>query len=60
MIQVTEYEPLGKGKLRVRFDNGTELSLYRGEAGRMKLGPQVWISEEVYQTLIHEVVGKRA
>ncbi len=60
MIQVTEYEPLGKGKLRVRFDNGTELSLYRREAGRMKLGPQVWISEEAYQTLIHEVVGKRA
>ena len=34
MIQVTEYEPLGKGKLRVRFDNGTELSLYDFSQGR--------------------------
>ena len=37
MIYVTECESLGKGKLRIRFDNGVELSLYRSEARQFKL-----------------------
>ena len=60
MITVTEYESLGKGKLRVRFDNEAELILYRGEAKQWKLREEAEISEEDYQKLLTEVVGKRA
>lgn len=60
MITVTEYESLGKGKLRVRFDNEAELILYRGEAKQWKFREEAQISEEEYQKLLTEVVGKRA
>ena len=56
MITVTEYESLGKGKLRVRFDNEAELILYRGEAKQWKLREEAEISEEDYQKLLTEVV----
>ena len=52
MITVTEYESLGKGKLRVRFDNEAELILYRGEAKQWKLREEAEISEEDYQKLL--------
>ena len=32
MIFVTSFEPAGKGKCRVAFDNGIKCLLYRGEA----------------------------
>lgn len=60
MIYVTEYESLGKGKLRIRFDNGAELSLYRSEAKQFKLAEDAAIEEQVYRQLIDEVVTKRA
>ncbi len=60
MIYVTEYESLGRGKLRIRFDNGAELSLYRSEAKQFKLAEDVAIDEELYQKLVDEVVSKRA
>lgn len=60
MIYVTEYESLGKGKLRIRFDNGEELSLYRSEAKQYKLAEDAAIEEQVYRQLIDEVVTKRA
>lgn len=59
MIQVTEYETLGKGRIRVCFDNGTELVLYRAEANRVKLKEAGCVSEEDYELLLHEL-GKRA
>ena len=46
MIYVTEYESLGRGKLRIRFDNGAELSLYRSEAKQFKLAEDAAIDEE--------------
>ena len=60
MIYVTEYESLGRGKLRIRFDNGAELSLYRSEAKQFKLAEDAAIDEELYQRLVDEVVSKRA
>lgn len=60
MIHVTEYEALGKGKLRIRFDNGSELSLYRSEAKQFKLAKDAEMDEETYRRLIDEVVSKRA
>lgn len=58
MIYVTEYESLGRGKLRIRFDNGAELSLYRSEAKQFKLAEDAAIDEELYQRLVDEVVSK--
>ena len=60
MIYVTEYETLGKGKLRIRFDNGAEFSLYRSEAKQFHLAKDAAIEETVYQQLLDEVVAKRA
>ena len=60
MIYVTEYEALGKGKLRIRFDNGAELSLYRSEAKQFYLAKDAGIEEEMYRKLLDEVVAKRA
>lgn len=60
MVSVTAFTPLEKGRIRVGFDNGAELILYRGEAGRAGLKPGGSISEEDYRRLLDEVVGKRA
>ena len=60
MIYVTECESLGKGKLRIRFDNGVELSLYRSEARQFKLSEDAAIEEDDYRKLLDEVVAKRA
>ena len=60
MIYVTEYEALGKGKLRIRFDNGAELSLYRSEAKQFHLAKDAGIEEEMYRKLLDDVVAKRA
>lgn len=60
MIYVTEYEALGKGKFRIRFDNGAELSLYRSEAKQFHLSEDAAIEEDMYRKLLDEVVAKRA
>lgn len=60
MIQVTEYRQLGRGKLSVCLDNGTELVLYQSEADRVGLKPDGCVSGEAYERLLHEIVGKRA
>lgn len=60
MIYVTECETLGKGKLRIRFDNGAELSVYRSEAKQFRLTENAAIGEENYRRLIDEVITKRA
>lgn len=60
MIYVTEYEALGKGKLRIRFDNGAELSVYRSEAKQFRLAENAAIGEENYRRLIDEVITRRA
>lgn len=60
MIYVTEYESLGKGKLRIRFDNGAELSLYRSEAKQFQLAEDAAIEDSAYRRLLDEVVAKRA
>lgn len=60
MIQVTEYETLGKGRLSVCLDNGMELVLYRGEAKQVGLEADMPLSDETYRILLNEIVGKRA
>lgn len=60
MIAVTACEPAEHRKKRIRLDNGITLLLYRSEAGRFHLSEGEEISEEDYEKLLQEVVGKRA
>ena len=60
MIFVTSFEPAGKGKCRVAFDNGIKCLLYRGEAARFSLKQEGSISEEQMNVILHDIVYKRA
>lgn len=60
MIEITSYESVGKGKYRTTFDTGEKCVLYRGEAVRFSISEGAFISEQQFETLINEVVGKRA
>ena len=60
MIFVTSFEPAGKGKCRVAFDNGINCLLYRGEAARFSLKQDGSISEEQMNVILHDIVYKRA
>lgn len=59
-LQITAVFPKEKGKVSVQFDNGMELFLYKGEARRFSLTEGSFLSETVYETILREVVGKRA
>jgi len=60
MITVAECSHRDKGKIDVRFDNGTEVALYRSEARQFELQEASSITEEEFDRLVGEVVGKRA
>lgn len=57
---VVLYEAAGKGRYRVTFDNGVTCLLYWKEASRFSIEEGVMITQEAYEELISEVVGKRA
>ncbi len=60
MVLVNNYEPVGKGKYRTVFDNGVSCVLYRSEAVRLSIKAGYPISDEDYDYLIEEIIGKRA
>lgn len=60
MIAVVKCECLGKGKVRVIFDNGMTCLLYRGEARQLQIEEGAVLAEEQYQQMMTEVLGKRA
>lgn len=60
MVAVNNYEAVGKGRYRVAFDNGVTCVLYRSEAAQFSIGAQCSLSDENYDYLINEVIGKRA
>ena len=60
MIGICEIIPKGKNKFGVRFDNGVILPLYKGEIKNYKIQKDAFISEEIFMSLLNEVVGKRA
>lgn len=60
MYVLEEIEQLEKGRRRVRLDNGMELLLYKGEVRAEGLESGMEVSEELYDKLIYEIVGKRA
>lgn len=59
-LQITEVLPREKGKVSVQFDNGTELLLYKGEVRRLSLKAGDFVSEKLYETILREIIGKRA
>lgn len=60
MVAVNNYEALGKGRYRVAFDNGVSCILYRSEAAQLSIEIQCSLTDENYDYLINEIVGKRA
>lgn len=60
MVAVNNYEALGKGRYRVTFDNGVSCILYRSEAAQLSIEVQCSLTDENYDYLINEIVGKRA
>lgn len=60
MIKVIQCEPSGKGRLWVSFDNGARCLLYRGEARQMQIAEGEFLTEEQYEKLLSEILGKRA
>lgn len=57
---VTEMIPIRKGKVKVSFDEKEPLILYKGEIQKFGLREQTAVSEELYQELFYDIVGKRA
>lgn len=60
MVAVNNYEALGNGRYRVAFDNGVSCVLYRSEAAQLSIEAQCSLTDENYDYLINEIVGKRA
>ena len=60
MIGVVGYEALGKGRIRVRFDNGISCILYRGELRVYHITEDAVLEDSVYEQLMKETIGKRA
>ena len=59
-IQVISFEKLEKGKQRIRFENGESCVLYFSEIRGLHLEPGTYISHEIYEKILCEIVGKRA
>lgn len=59
-IQIIKVESLGKGKLRITFENQVSCIVYRIEIRGYHLQEGSYISEEQYQILMKDIVGKRA
>lgn len=59
-MYIERIEVLEKGKRRLFFENGQKLILYKGELASYGLKEGGSISEDIYQELLCEVVGKRA
>ena len=59
-ITVTEVNALDKRKVRLHLDNGQSLILYKGELRKLSLKEGSSLSEEQYELLLKEIIGKRA
>lgn len=66
-LQIVSVLPGTKGKLNIRFENGIEIGLYRGEIrglppqeGRLLVQENAYIPVELYQKVLHGIVAVRA
>ena len=58
-LQVMSVVPLEKGKARIRFDDGTEVVLYKGEIRKLGIEEGCVVTEAVYDKILNEILGKR-
>lgn len=58
--EVIKCELIGKGRLRVSFDNGESCLLYRGEARQLQIEQGQVLTGEQYERLLSEILGRRA
>ena len=58
--QVMSVVPLDKGKAGIRFDDGTEAVLYKGEIRKLGIEEGCVVTEAVYDKILNEILGKRA
>lgn len=59
MILVKQ-ESVGKGRIKLFFDDDTSFVLYRGEAAKLALSEGMEISEELYEQILQDILLKRA
>ena len=59
-IQVISFEKLDKGKRRIRFENGVSCIVYFSEIRGLHIEEDIYVSYEVYEKILKEIVGKRA
>lgn len=59
-LEVCEVVSLEKGRAKISFDNGMQIILYRGEMRRLSLKEGSYISQEQYQYILKDIIGKRA
>ena len=59
-IQLVSLEKLEKGKRRISFENGEKLIVYYSEIKGLQLEEGAYISSEVYDKILTEIIGKRA
>ena len=59
-LQVSAIVPLEKKKSKIEFDDGSAVLLYNGEIRRLKLEEGCIVTDSLYQTIMHEILGNRA
>ena len=59
-MQVTCVEHLQKGKYKLCLDSGESMLLYRGELRSLGIREGDMLTEEMYQHIMKEIIGKRA
>lgn len=59
-LQIQTVRPLEKGRASVKFDNGMEVILYKGEMRKLSLREGCFLTEEAYRRIIDEIIGTRA
>lgn len=59
-VQIVSLDKLEKGKWHIRFDNGECCVLYFSEIKGLHLKKGSYISIEIYEKILKDIVGKRA
>lgn len=58
--QIVSSVPKEKGKVQICLDNGESFDIYKGEAYKLSLFENSSLTEEQYQQILHDILGKRA
>lgn len=65
-MQITDVSPREKGRVSIRFENGVEIELYRGELNKLTREEKQLLLKEggnipyaLYQKVLHEILGIR-